>query len=111
MIVFSLQAVSYLLIATKLPGSSCTCRSGSTVSSRGASLDHGGGDRRFRRAEKGRGGDRFVTFIFGWADLGTRRRRVLAERTGSFSGSFYMAAAFAGVAILLSAFLRKPQSG
>jgi hypothetical protein len=35
---------------------------------------------------------------------------VLAERTGSFSGSFYMAAAFAGVAIVLSGFLRKPQT-
>jgi hypothetical protein len=34
---------------------------------------------------------------------------VLAERTGSFSSSFYMAAAFAGAAIVLSGFLRKPQ--
>jgi len=31
-------------------------------------------------------------------------------RTGSFSGSFYMAAAFAGAAIVLNGFLRKPQT-
>jgi hypothetical protein len=36
---------------------------------------------------------------------------VLAERTGSFSSSFFMAAAFAGAAVVLSGFLRKPQSG
>ena len=33
---------------------------------------------------------------------------ILAERTGSFSSSFYMAAAFAGAAIVLSGFLRAP---
>jgi hypothetical protein len=34
---------------------------------------------------------------------------VLAERTGSFTSSYYMAAAFAGAAIALSGFLRKPK--
>jgi cyanate permease len=36
---------------------------------------------------------------------------MLAERAGSFSVSFYMAAAFAGVAIVLTAFLKKPEPG
>jgi len=53
----------------------------------------------------------FVTFIFGFGQIsGPAVAGVLAERTGSFSGSFYMAAAFAGAAIVLSGFLRKPQS-
>jgi LPXTG-motif cell wall-anchored protein len=33
---------------------------------------------------------------------------MLAENTGSFSSSFFMAAALAGVAILLTSFLKKP---
>ncbi len=52
-----------------------------------------------------------ITFIFGLGQIiGPAVAGVLAERTGSFSSSFYMAAAFAGMAILLTAFLKKPQS-
>jgi len=51
-----------------------------------------------------------VTFIFGLGQLsGPAISGILAERTGSFSGSFYMAAFFAGVAILLTGFLPKPE--
>ena len=53
----------------------------------------------------------FVTFIFGLGQIsGPAIAGVLAERTGSFSGSFYMAAAVAGVALLLSGFLWKPKT-
>ncbi len=34
---------------------------------------------------------------------------ILAERTGSFSSSFFMAAVFIAMAILLTAYLRKPR--
>jgi predicted MFS family arabinose efflux permease len=52
-----------------------------------------------------------VTFIFGFGQIsGPSVAGILAERTGSFSSSFYMAAAFAGAAILLSVFLKKPRA-
>jgi MFS family permease len=51
----------------------------------------------------------FITFIFGLGQIsGPSIAGVLAERTGSFSSSFFMAAALAGAAIVLAAFLRKP---
>ena len=53
----------------------------------------------------------FVTFIFGLGQIsGPAVAGMLAERTGSFSRSFYMAAAFAGAAIILSGFLQKPRT-
>jgi MFS family permease len=52
----------------------------------------------------------FITFIFGLGQItGPSVAGVLAERTGSFSSSFFMAAAFAGAAILLAGFLKKPR--
>lgn len=51
----------------------------------------------------------FITFIFGLGQItGPAVAGLLAESTGSFSSSFYMAAIFAGLAILLTAFLRRP---
>ena len=51
-----------------------------------------------------------VTFIFGLGQIsGPAIAGILAERTGSFSGSFYMAAVLAGAAVVLSGFLRKPE--
>ncbi len=51
----------------------------------------------------------FITFIFGLGQItGPSVAGILAERTGSFSSSFFMAAAFAGAAILLAGFLKKP---
>jgi MFS family permease len=51
----------------------------------------------------------FITFIFGFGQItGPSIAGILAERTGSFSSSFFMAAAFSAAAILLTSFLRKP---
>jgi MFS family permease len=51
----------------------------------------------------------FITFIFGLGQItGPSIAGMLAERTGTFSSSFFMAAAFAGIAIVLVNFLKKP---
>lgn len=111
MIVFFLQAVSYLLVATRLPGMFLYLSIGfyglvawSIPSIMAATIgDHIG-------SKKSAAAIGFVTFIFGLGQIsGPAVAGVLAERTGSFSGSFYMAAAFAGAAIVLSGFLRKPK--
>ena len=112
MIVFSLQALSYLLIATKLPGLFLYLSIGffgivawSIPSIMAAAIGDYVGPRKSAAAIG------FVTFIFGLGQIsGPAVAGVLAERTGSFSGSFYMAAAFAGAAIVLSGFLRKPRT-
>lgn len=110
-IVFSLQAISYLLIATRLPGLFLYLSIGfyglvawSIPSIMAAAVgDYFGA----RRAATAFG---FVTFIFGLGQIsGPAIAGVLAEKTGSFSGSFYMAAVFSGIAILLTALLRKPK--
>lgn len=50
----------------------------------------------------------FITFFFGVGQIaGPAVAGVLAERTGTFSSSFFMAAAFAGIAIAACAFLGK----
>ena len=113
MIVFSLQAVSYLLIATRLPGLFLYLSIGfyglvawSIPSIMAATIGDYVGPRKSAAAIG------FITFIFGLGQIsGPAIAGVLAERTGSFSGSFYMAAAFAGVAIALSGFLKKPETG
>ena len=111
-IVFSLQTLAYLLVASGLPGmflylsiffygivawsipSIMAAAVGDYVGARHAAAAFG-----------------FVTFIFGFGQIsGPSVAGILAERTGSFSSSFYMAAAFAGAAILLTAFLKKPRS-
>ena len=111
MIVFTLQAVSYLLIATRLPGLFLYLSIGfyglvawSIPSIMAATIGDYVGPRKSAAAIG------FVTFIFGLGQIsGPAIAGVLAERTGSFSGSFFMAAAFTCVAIALSGFLRKPQ--
>ena len=51
----------------------------------------------------------FITFIFGLGQItGPSVAGYLAEASGGFSTSFYVSAAFAGMAILLTATLRKP---
>jgi len=109
-VVFFLQMLAYLLVATKLPGLFLYLSIGfygivawSIPSIMAAAVgDYVGA----RKAGQAFG---FVTFIFGFGQIiGPAVAGVLAEKTGSFSGSFYMAAVFAGIAILLAAFLRRP---
>ena len=111
-IVFSFQLLAYLLVASGLPGmflylsiffygivawsipSIMAAAVGDYVGARHAASAFG-----------------LVTFIFGFGQIaGPAVAGVLAEKTGSFSSSFYMAAFFAGAAILLAAFLQKPRS-
>lgn len=110
--VFSLQALSYLLVASGLPGmflylsiffygivawsipSIMAAAVGDYVGARNAATAFG-----------------LITFIFGFGQIsGPSVAGILAEKTGSFSISYYMAAGFAGVAILLTTFLRKPRA-
>ncbi len=109
--VFALQTVSYLLVASGLPGaflylsvffygivawsipSIMAAAVGDYVGARNAAAAFG-----------------FITFIFGFGQIsGPAVAGMLAEKTGSFSISFFTAAGFAGLAILLTAFLKKPQ--
>ena len=54
----------------------------------------------------------YITFFFGLGQVaGPAVAGLLAERSGSFSSSFLMAAAFAAAAILVSALLPRPASG
>ena len=111
--VFSLQAVSYLLVASRLPGVYLYLSIGffgvvawSIPSIMAASM----GD--YVGAGKAAEALGLVTFIFGLGQMsGPAIAGMLAERAGSFSVSFYMAAAVAGLAIVLTAFLRKPEPG
>ena len=110
MTVFSLQAVAYLLIAARLPGVFLYLSIGffgvvawSIPSIMAASM----GD--YVGAGKAAEALGLVTFIFGLGQMsGPAIAGMLAQRTGSFSVSFYMAAALAGLAILLAAFLKPP---
>jgi len=110
--VFSLQALSYLLVASGLPGmflylsiffygivawsipSIMAAAVGDYVGARNAATAFG-----------------LITFIFGFGQIsGPSVAGILAEKTGSFSSSYFMAAGFAGAAILLTTFLRKPRA-
>lgn len=52
----------------------------------------------------------FITFIFGLGQItGPSVAGLLAERTGGFSASFGMAAAFAAAAVALTSLLRRPR--
>lgn len=111
-IVFSLQTLSYLLAASGLPGVFLYLSIGfygivawSIPSIMAAAV----GD--YVGARKAAAAFGLVTFIFGFGQIsGPAIAGLLAEKTGSFSGSFYMAAFFAGTAILLTAFLKKPKA-
>lgn len=112
MIVFSLQMLSYLLVAADLPPVFLYLSIGfygivawSIPSIMVAAVsEYVGVDRAL--AAFG-----FITFIFGLGQItGPAVAGILAEKTGSFSSSFFMAAAFAGLAILLATFLKKPHA-
>jgi len=110
MIVFCLQMLAYLLVAANLPPLFLYLSIGfygivawSIPSIMVAAVsEYVGVDRAL--AAFG-----FITFIFGLGQItGPSIAGIMAEKTGSFSGSFYMAAAFAGAAIVLTALLKKP---
>jgi LPXTG-motif cell wall-anchored protein len=110
--VFSLQTLSYLLVASGLPGMFLYLSiffygivAWSIPSIMAAAVgDYAGA----RNAATAFG---LITFIFGIGQIsGPSVAGILAEKTGSFSGSFYMAAGFAGLAILLTVFLKKPRA-
>jgi MFS family permease len=111
MIVFGLQLLAYVLVAARLPpfflylsiGFFGVCAWSIPSIMVAAVGEYVGQDKAL--AAFG-----FITFIFGLGQItGPSVAGVLAERTGSFSSSFFMAAAFAAAAIVLTSFLRKPQ--
>jgi len=110
-IVFSIQFLAYLLVATRLPGIvlylSIFCFgivAWSIPTIMAAAMgDYAGPD----NAAKALG---FITLSFGLGQIsGPAIAGVLAQNAGSFSSSFYLAAALVALAILLSAMLKKPQ--
>lgn len=110
-IVFLFQLLSYILVATNLPGIFLYLSifffgvvAWSIPSIMAAAVgDYIGPE----RAAKAFG---YITFIFGFGQItGPSIAGVLAEKTGSFNSSFYMAALFAAIAILLTLFLKKPE--
>jgi MFS family permease len=112
MIVFSLQALAYLMVAADLPPLFLYLSIGfygivawSIPSIMVAAVSE------YVGVDKALAAFGLITFIFGLGQIaGPSIAGVLAERTGSFSSSFFMAAAFAGAAILLTGFLKKPPS-
>jgi predicted MFS family arabinose efflux permease len=112
MIVFSLQALAYLMVAANLPPLFLYLSIGfygivawSIPSIMVAAVSE------YVGVDKSLAAFGLITFIFGLGQIaGPSIAGVLAERTGSFSSSFFMAAAFAGAAILLTGFLKKPPS-
>ncbi|HEX8947807.1 MAG TPA: MFS transporter [Dissulfurispiraceae bacterium] len=110
-IVFSFQMLAYLLAASRLPDPFLYLSIGfygivawSIPSIMVAAVSD------YVGAERAIAGFGFITFIFGFGQIaGPVAAGALAEATGSFSGSFYMSAVFAGLAILLTTLLRKPR--
>ncbi len=110
MIVFSLQTLAYLLVAANLPPVFLYLSIGfygivawSIPSIMVAAVSE------YVGIDKALSAFGFITFIFGLGQItGPSVAGVLAERTGSFSSSFFMAAVFAGMALLLAGFLKKP---
>lgn len=111
MIVFSLQMLAYLLVAANLPPLFLYLSIGfygmvawSIPSIMVAAVSE------YVGIDKALAAFGFITFIFGLGQItGPSIAGMLAEKTGSFSSSFFMAAAFAGVAIVLTSFLKKPR--
>jgi MFS family permease len=111
-IVFLFQTLSYLLVASGLPGIflylSIFCY-GIVAWSIPSIMAAAVGD--YVGARKAAAAFGLVTFIFGFGQItGPTVAGMLAEKTGSFTSSFTMAACFAGLAIMLTAFLRKPKA-
>jgi MFS family permease len=110
--VFTIQATAYLFMALDLPGIFLYLSIGCfgvvawSIPSIMAALvgDYAGHQR--VAAIFG-----FVTFVFGFGQItGPYLAGVLAQATGTFSGSFLMAAGMAGLAVVLSALLPSTRS-
>jgi len=108
--VFSIQMCAYLLVALSLPGMFLYLSIGCygivawAIPSIMAALvgDYVGPQKTARVFG-------FITFIFALGQIaGPAVAGFLAERYGSFSSSFFMAAMFAGLAVFLSSLLKKP---
>ena len=112
MIVFSFQMLAYLMVAANLPPLFLYLSIGfygivawSIPSIMVAAVSE------YVGVNKALAAFGFITFIFGLGQIaGPSVAGLLAERTGSFSSSFFMAAAFAGVAIVITGFLKKPRA-
>jgi len=109
--VFAIQMCAYLLVALSLPGIFLYLSIGCygivawAIPSIMAALvgDYVGPQKTARVFG-------FITFIFALGQIaGPAVAGFLAERFGSFSSSFYMAALFAGLAVLLTGLLKKPK--
>jgi MFS family permease len=110
-LVFAVQAVAYALAAATLPEVflyvSITCFGVAAWSIPtimiAAVSDHVG-------AERALGAFGVITFFFGVGQVaGPALAGALAQRTGSFSSSFALAASLAGAAIAVSALLERPR--
>ena len=111
-IVFCVQFLAYILVASGLPGAflylSIFCF-GLVAWSIPAIMAAAVGD--YAGPENAAKALGFITLIFGLGQIsGPAIAGVLAERSGSFSSSFFMAAALAGAAVLLAAALRRPRA-
>jgi MFS family permease len=110
MLVFFLQMLSYLLVASGLPGLFLYLSIffyGVVAWSIPSIMAAAMGD--YVGAHKAAAAFGLVTFIFGFGQIsGPAIAGMLAEKTGGFSASFYMAAVFAGLAIFLTLFLKRP---
>jgi len=110
LIVFTLQMLAYLLVAANLPQIFLylsICFYGIVAWSIPSIMVAAVSE--YVGIDKALAAFGFITFIFGLGQItGPGVAGMLAEKTGSFSSSFYMAAVFAGVAILLTTFLKKP---
>ena len=110
MLAFTFHCLSYLLVASRLPGSFLYLSiffygvvAWSIPTIMAASIGDFVGPEDIAKAFG------FITFIFGLGQItGPSLAGLLAQKSGSFSSSFYMAASFAFAAIILSAFLKKP---
>ena len=112
MIVFTLQTLAYLLVAANLPPLflylSIFCYgvvAWSIPSIMVAAVSE------YVGVDKALSAFGFITFIFGLGQItGPSIAGILAEQAGGFTSSFFMAAAFAALAIVLTAFLKKPHT-
>ncbi len=110
-IVFAFQMVAYIFIASSLPDIFLYLSIGlfgvvawSIPSIMAATVSD------YVKSDKAAAAFGLITFIFGIGQIiGPAVAGTLAELSGSFSSSFYMAAVFAGLAILLTAFLKKTE--